>query len=341
MYLFWIEISAGFVGIPEIQTLGGGTPRGDHMRAHAVVSRAVLVVAVSTGWAAGAAAEVIAILGTKVSIAPPPDFVLATQFLGVQNAELASSIMISELPAPVEGATAGFTAEGLLSRGMTLRSSEETTVAGRPGRLISVSQVANGAIFEKWMAVFGNSSSTVLVVATYPQTLASELRAPMRSAVLSATWKPDAKIDPFDGLPFRVRESKHLKIQNRMQNMLLLAHSAQSASSPSEPFAVVGASHSPVRIDDIELFARQRITLTAQIADLREIQGESIKVAGGQAYEITAKARDLKSGENISVYQLVLVKGDSYYLMQGMVGDRQFDDYLPEFRAIARSLEIR
>ncbi len=310
------------------------------MRPLAAASRGALVVAVSVVWAAGAPAKVIAIPGTKVSIEPPRDFVLATQFPGVQNAELASSIMTSELPAPVEAVTAGFTAEGLLSRGMTLRSSEEVTVAGGPGRLISVTQVANGATFEKWMAAFGNSSATVLVVATYPQTLASELRAPMRSAVLSATWKPEAKLDPFDGLSFRIRESKHLKIQNRVQNMLLLAHPARSPSSLLEPFAVVGSSHSPVRIDDLELFARQRITQTAQISDLREIHGESVEVAGRPAYEITAKAKDLKSGESLHVYQLVLVEGQSYYLMQAMVGESQFDQYLPEFRAIARSLEI-
>jgi hypothetical protein len=248
--------------------------------------------------------------------------------------------MITELPAPFEQVTPGFTAEGLLSKGMTLRGSEDATVGGRPGRLVSVTQVANGATFEKWLAAFGNSSATVLVVATYPQTLASKLRAPMRSAVLSATWTPDAELDPFDGLSFRIRESEHLKIQNRVQNTLMLAPPARSPSSPTEPFAVVGASHSPVRIDDLQVFARQRITQTAQISDLRDIQGESVEIAGRPAYEITAKAKDLKSGESLSVYQLVLVEGETYYLMQGMVGDSQFEEYLPEFRAIARSLEI-
>lgn len=311
------------------------------MRPLAVVSRAALLIAIGTNLAAGATPEVIGIPGTRVSIEAPPDFVLASQFAGLQNPELASSIMISELPAPVAGVTAGFTAEGLLSRGMTLRSSEEVSVAGRPRRLISVTQVANGTTFEKWMAAFGNSSATVLVVATYPQTLASKLRAPMRSAVLSATWNPDARLDPFDGLSFRIRESKHLKIQNRVQNTILLAHPARSPSSPAEPFAVVGSSYSPVRIDDLERFARQRVTQTAQISDLRDIQGGYVEAAGRPAYEITARANDLESGESLSVYQLVLVEGDTYYLMQGMVGESRFDEYLPEFREVARSLEIR
>ncbi len=310
------------------------------MRALAVFSRVLLVLTVGTACAAGAAAEVLAIPGTKVSIEPPPGFVVASQFPGVQNTELASSILISELPAPVEGVTAGFTKEGLLSRGMTLVSSEEATLAGLPGRLFSVTQIANGATFEKWMAAFGNSSATVLVVATYPQALAAELRAPLRSAVLSATWKPDAKLDPFEGLSFRIRESEHLKIQNRVQNMLLLAHPERSPSSPSQPFAVVASSLSPVQIDDLELFARQRIAQTAKISDLKDIQGAAVEVAGRPAYEITAKAKDLKSGDSLLVYQLLLVEGKTYYLMQGMVGESLAEEYLPEFRAIAQSLEI-
>jgi hypothetical protein len=249
--------------------------------------------------------------------------------------------VITELPAPVEEITAGFTAEGLLSRGMTLLSSEEATVAGLRGRLFSVTQMANGATFEKWMAVFGNSSATVLVVATYPQTLASELRTTMRSAALSATWNPDAKVDLFDGLSFRIRESEHLKIKSRLQNTLLLAPPEHSSGSPAEPFVVVGSSHSPVQVDDLEGFARRRLVQTAKIANLRDIEGASAEAAGLPAYELTARASDPESGESLAVYQLVLVSGSSYYLVQGMVGESAFDDYLKEFREVARSLEIR
>jgi len=86
------------------------------MRPLAIASWALLAIAVGSAWPAGAGSEVIAIPGTKVSIEPPPGFVLASQFPGVQNAELASSIMINELPFPWRGVTAGFTAEGLISR---------------------------------------------------------------------------------------------------------------------------------------------------------------------------------------------------------------------------------
>ena len=308
------------------------------MRALAVVSRFLLALTVLSAWAAGAAGEVVAIPGTKVSIEPPSGFVVSSRFPGVESSELGASIMVSELPAPPEKVTAGFTAEMLLSRGMTLRSSEETTLAGQPGRLLAVTQTAGGVTYEKWMAAFGNATATVLVVATYPQAVAADLKASLRAAVLSATWKPEAQLDPFEGLSFRIRESEHLKIQNRVQNMLLLA-TGPGPNAPAQPFAVVASSFSPVHIDDLELFARQRIAQTAKISDLKDLRGTAVEVAGRPAYEILAKAKDLASGTSLAVYQLVLVVGDTYYLMQAMVGESQLSEYLPEFRAIAFSLE--
>ena len=52
-------------------------------------------------------------------------------------------------------------------------------------------------------------------------------------------------------------------------------------------------------------------------------------------------AKDLKSGEALSVYHLVVVEGDTYYLIQGMAAENRFPEYLPKFRQLAESLEIR
>ncbi|MCP3984543.1 MAG: hypothetical protein GY723_09135 [bacterium] len=306
-----------------------------------VIQAVLLVISLLVGPVAAATAEAVTIPGTRVSIEPPPGFSLATKFPGVQDLDRASSIMISELPVPISGVTAGFTEEGLLASGMVFRSSEETDIGGRAGHLISATQVANGTTYEKWMAAFGSTSMTVLVVANFPQRHAPELRAPMRSSVLSVTWKPDAKPDLFGGLTFRIRESERLKIQNRVQNMLLLSDSGQIADSPvAVPFVVVGSSDSPARIEDLEAFAKQRITQTAQVSGVDGIRGEPRQIGARTAYEVIAQAKDQRSGEEVTLYQLIAVDGDTYYMIHAMVARSRFDDYLPEFRQVADSLEI-
>lgn len=292
--------------------------------------------------ASTAMAEPIEIPGTKVALEAPDGFVLATQFSGLVNEELVSSIVISELPAPYDAMAEGFTKEAMAGQNMNLLASEEVEISGRPGRLLYVTQVVGGAVYEKRMAVTGNDVATLMLVATYPQAIAARMRAPMHASLLSATWQADAAVDRFEGLPFRIRETEHLKIRNRVQHTLLLAPPQRTtAASASEPFAIVGSSHSPVRIDDVELFARQRITQTAKISDLREIRGEGRRVDGRPAYEITAKARDLDTGAPLAVYQFVVVAGETYYLIQGMVGETLSKPYLAEFRQLAASLEIR
>jgi hypothetical protein len=178
----------------------------------------------------------------------------------------------------------------------------------------------------------------VMIVATFPQALASELRKPMRDAVLSAEWNPSRRVDRFEGLRFRLTETDRLKIANRMANMLLLtAGGVAGRLSPGDPFLVVGSSISEADIHDLERFARQRLARMVTIKDLTNIEGRQVIVDGATAYELTADARDEKADTALRVYQVVLLDGRYYYLFQGKVGAAKADEYLPEFRQVTKS----
>jgi hypothetical protein len=287
----------------------------------------------------GAMAEPVRVPGTKVSLDPPSGFVLSSNFPGVQDAERAASIIINELQTSTDLILDGLTKDNLLTRGMTMVSSQPAAMGGRPAVLINATQVVNGAIFEKWMGAMGDGETTILVVAAYPQALADELREELRKAVLSATWMPQAEIDPFEGLPFRVRETEGLKISSRIQNMLVLAQ-PDTPRAAAEPFAVVGASHSEIEIDDVELFSKQRAAQIAQITNLTDLRGSPMEFDGRPGYELTARAKDLNTGTPLVVYQSLVVDGRSYVLTQGLVGEEKSDTYLSQFRAIAASVEF-
>jgi hypothetical protein len=300
-----------------------------------------IALALSIVLTGPALAQGVRVPGTNVSLTPPPGFVAADRFAGFQNAQTGSSIVVTEIPAPANEMRASLTRANLQAKGMTLKSSEPATIGGRNGVLIAVTQVANGIVFEKWMAVTGDSSTSILLVATYPQSLAGRLGEPMRRAVLSSNWNPSATLDRFEGLPFRVQETADLKFANRVQNMLLMAKPGSSkARSPADPIVVVGPAHSPVQIPDLERFAKQRIAQTAEIRDLANLQGQSTTIAGRPAYEITASAKDQKSGAPLAVYQAAVIDGSSYYLVVGMVGESGAATYVPQFKTIAQSLKL-
>ena len=45
-----------------------------------------------------------------------------------------------------------------------------------------------------------------------------------------------------------------------------------------------------------------------------------------------------KPGIALRVYQVMLFESESYILLQGLVGEKLADEFLPEFKAMARSL---
>lgn len=282
----------------------------------------------------------IPIAGTGVTVTAPAGFSLASRFSGLENPRVGAWIMVSTLPAPAEEVIAGFTAEALRSRGMTLRSARDARVAGRPARLLRLRQRTEGTTLQKWMAIVGDGDTTLLVVAACPRWRNPGLRTLMPAMVLSLSWAPETDSDPFVGLPFRLRETEHLTIRNRLQAMLMLAPSAGVEGLAQDPFVVVAASASPAGSDDLDPLARQRLLQTEALAEPMVIRASPLRVNGYPAFELTARGRDRQSGETLGLYQLLLHAGDTLVLAQGMVDISRFRQWLPEFRAIGRSITV-
>ncbi len=307
-----------------------GLPRSD---AAVGAALAVLLLAMP------ARAERIA--GTRVSLEPPAGFEAASQFPGFQRTEIGASILVNEVQGPVAELRQGLAREPLALAGITLVDSSEVRVNEREALLLRVSQSAGGGRFEKWMLVFGEGERSVLVLATYPESSAPELREPLRQAVLSTRWQPTAEVDPLEGLDFRFEISGDLVLANRMANLVMLTENgAPGAVAPGDPLLLLGASIAESDLSNVEAFARLRLGQTAQIRDLDRIEGSAATLDGLPAYELTAHAVDEASGEPLRIYQLVLAHGGRYLLAQGFVGPARADTYLPQFRTISRTLRL-
>ena len=300
----------------------------------------LLILLVCVVGVAPVHADRVRIPGTKVSIDSPQSFALSSRFAGMENVEKGASIMVTEIPAAVDHTTAGFTEENLEARGMQLLSSEDVMVGEQKGMLYGLKQQARGIMFEKWMVALGDARTSILVVATYPEAFSEELKSTMRTALLSASWDPGIVTGQFEGLSYRISETDELKIQHRMQNMLLLS-APGSSRGPETPLIVVGSSFSQQQISNIEDFSRLRIDQTQKITDVSAIEGVDKTVDGRPAYELTARAKDKQSGTPVAVYQLIVVDGQTYYIAQGLVGESSREQYLPQFRAVAESITIQ
>jgi hypothetical protein len=299
------------------------------------------------GWAIAAPAlgalaavqEPVRVAGTRVSVKLPAGFEPATGVDGFRDAQTGSTLVVTEIPAPVAAVRAGMNAEALATRGLRLLSTENVRISSRDALLMSASQQRNGASLRTWMAIFGTETATVMVIAAFDESAASTMGAVLREAILTAEWNAEGIADLSAGLPFRLREGATLKVATRMSNAVLLTRGGTPPPQPlADPALIVAGSIGTAEIGDIERFATQRLMQTAQVTSISVIEGRRVDIAGSPGYEIRASARDLKTGAPLVILQTLLVRGSFYYLAQGLVGAALADEYMPEFRTVVSSL---
>jgi hypothetical protein len=233
--------------------------------------------------------------------------------------------------------------EGLASRGMTLLHSEPATIPGAAeGLLVHVHQQAGDVLFAKWMVVCGDESASVLVTATFPESLVETLEAPLRRAVLSTVLAREGPADAFEGLPFRVDPGPGLRIGSRMGNMLSLTPDGGSAPlAPGAPRCFVGLSVAEADLTDLRAFAEEHARRTVTLRGVQVLRGRPLRIDGLEAWELEADAKHAESGLPLRLYQVVLSEGRNYALIVGMVEASRAADYVPAFRHVAESFSRR
>jgi hypothetical protein len=289
---------------------------------------------------AAALAQPQAVAGTRVTLQPPAGFVAADRFSGFVHVASGSSIMITEMPAPLAELRAAFTREQMAPRGMILRSSEAQTVGGRTGVLVALSQSAAGVTYDKWVLVLGDSTASTMVTATYPQARAGELSEPMKQAVLSTRLSAGGPADPLEGLRFRIDAGPRLRMATRMGNVLLFNEGgtlpASGGADPAAPLLTAGSSFSPVDLSDLAGFSRERLLASDPVLPVRNITGGPVTIDGAEAYELFADAADGSVRQKF--YQVIIPDGRHYVIIQGLVGADRAAEWTPYFQTVARSL---
>ena len=286
-------------------------------------------------------AQSIRVEGTKASLTPPKEFVKAKLFTGFQHSESGSSIVVTEIQAPMSVFSKGLTKESLAKGGMELLSSEKIALQGFEGFEFHVAQTASGIDFLKWMLVLGDEESCLMVVGSFPKAADDKLGAEIRASIRGGTWTPDQKIDFFEGLEFRFTPTKKLKLAGRMTNMLMLTGSGKKqVSSNHEPLMIVGHSYSDQKIEDPKAFSEARASETASLQEFEILHGREVKLGKMTAYELLLKATDKKSGEEMRLLQVMAPSTDRYYLIQGIISARKWKRTEVEFRSVIESFEL-
>jgi hypothetical protein len=269
----------------------------------------------------------------------PEGFDDAENFYGFQQPNTQSSVMAVRVAGPYAQITAGFTAEQMKTRGMVLNSKENIEIAGKSGILVGVEQAAYGIDFSKWIVAFGNESETTIITATFPSEYKLQLSEQLKTVVLSAIDDDSTSIESSNEIGFSIIASDKLRLSQGVGKMLLYTMDGDNMKkAPDDPLFIATPSISAVEISDQRQFAVRRLFQTAHTRVGSVVETNPITIDGSNGYELLAEAEHSESGTPLRLYQVILFDGNSYFLMQGLVGTKLQADYLPEFRRMARTL---
>ncbi|WP_432670966.1 hypothetical protein [Flavobacterium sp. SM2513] len=280
------------------------------------------------------------IYGSKISIIAPKEFAIATSFLGFQQAETNSSVLIMDIPGPFAEVSKGLTKENLLKQGVQVETIESVILNGVPGVLITAEQTAYDVVFRKYSLAFGTDKESILINGIAPKGNL-ELEQAVKDALLSTVYHADKVLTPLDSVDFEIStEGTDFVFAKSMSNMLVYNRDGKIPSETDDKASlVVAKAFSKVEIADKKEFATNRIKmLPVQITKINAVV--PIVVHGLSGYEITAEGVDRKTGKKEQAYQVMLFVDKSYYILFGS-SEADFENNLRLFKKLIRTFKLK
>ncbi|MEM9557736.1 MAG: hypothetical protein AAGC60_25985 [Acidobacteriota bacterium] len=285
-----------------------------------------------------------------LSLEPPPGFVQAERFVGWLHRGAGASLRLVEWPAPLDASIAGFDdRERLDALGQVLEQVDEVEVDGRRGRLfVHRLEGVDGVSFVRLTLALGDDEETLFALAVVPASERDELVQPLRRSLLGLRWRPDQRIDPFDGLGYKVDRASFAVCQRAGEGLLL--------SDPPQPSGegmalVVARSLEPTRVVNRERFAVQRIqSQTARVHEL--VEHHPVRQGGLDGLRTVARVDSLDphlettgdDSDRLAAQIVLFDRLEVFVLWTELAGDRaqdveRFDEVAAGFRRLVPSAD--
>jgi hypothetical protein len=292
---------------------------------------------------AAAAARSTQAPNSRVTLDLPAGFTPASRYAGFEHTASGASFVILEAPAHAyEQMAAGFTPEGLATRGVTNAVKGQLTRVGEHVYM-RAEQATPLGLFDKLFVVFRASDITVLVTASVPRSAVQKKSidlAAIESALASARVV-EARLDrPL----FTLGYTGPLKSAGAIMGSGLLFTRDGKMEAPQQPgpptLFILAPSLDRRQILDIGPFAERALTTVPGVGTLQVTAAQSVEIAGLAGIRHEAKGASDPDGTPVRVMQIVLAGKDGGYVrMIGIAPDAEASQFMPEFVKMAASLK--
>ncbi len=277
--------------------------------------------------------EHINVMGTKISLIPPDGFIKATNFLGFQQSQSGSTIMVLDISGPFSETSKGMTKERFLSQGVEVKNVEKLTLNNLPAILVTGEQNAYGNVYTKFVLCFGTEKETILINGATPNNL-KEISSSVKNSILTSYYEADKRINLFDVVDYSIDYSKSkIQFAKSVSNSLIFTTDGIIPTKSSDKTSlIIAKSFSKTSIEDRKLFCLNRLKqLPIEITKTDSVIETSIDGVSG--FEIIATGKDKKTGSKEKVCQVILFSDDLYYILYGST-NQDYDNNIKEIKKV-------
>jgi hypothetical protein len=271
-----------------------------------------------------------------VELPQPEGYVVSKQWSGLENPAKLVGIQITTMPASFAEASAGFTPQQMAAAHMQLHQRSEATIAGKKALMIQLTQAVQDIEVGKWIAIYGDETNTTMLVATFPlgdNELSEEIKA-----ILTGARSIEVKRRPLgENVDFKVGETRKLRIASDFNNTLIYTlGGAQKQQSPTDPLFLVSKTADVLPPGDIRGQLQQGLLHLAETTITHNDAIQNVDLGPNcRACEVTATGEHKPTGTKRVIYERLIAYPDCCYLIVGIVGAKQGDEFLPEFQNMA------
>ncbi len=285
--------------------------------------------------------EYVAILGTRVSLRRPPDFVRTRGDAGLSSVSGDVAIVVSELLQPIDDLQREHTKDELGRYGILLLGREETEIDGHRGFIAYALQRVGGNEIALWIVGFGTEQQSVLLHAQAPKNKAKEVSDMLHETLVTARWDLERAYDPFSGLRFVLAGKHRLKLARRVGDLLTYTKTGSLDGAPGDPVLVISRTAKSIPEDRRDEMCRNSLENATGVADITIQASEVLKVDGLEGCEVLAFANRDPGDGRLALYQAVLFDREGYYVFHGRVSSGLQYRFLSAFKELVQSFKRR
>lgn len=267
-----------------------------------------------------ASAQLVAVPGTHVALAPPQGFTLARTFSGFENARGGSSITVEEMPpnAAADIAAAFSSPKGLTTRfasqGVRITRIDRVAVDSGEAPLAVGEQSFRGSEFVKYMTLLGGRDGKNTVLITFNLSAATPLRQSDVEAVVHSVTigRPPSLSEKLSQVPFKFEPAPPFHTADAMPGSAVILATLDGVDPEGKkPLVVIGKVPTSASPAENEQVNEREMRSVPGFREAPVTERRNVPFAGGTGNFISAAA----NGRTLMQFVRVLPGGSMMRLL--------------------------